>query len=167
MDKEKYLDACEMSQNEDELGAQLGSGASALFDLSDRLKDLKDKKKEIEASLKNINDMIFETESALSELMTLSETQNFTRSGTMFSLTTSTKASAVAGKKDELYSLLKNSGYGELVIETVNPSSLSAFVKEQISENDELLPEWLDGFVNVFEKTSISIRRVAAHAKSR
>lgn len=132
---------------------------NVMFELADRLKSLKDKKKEIETSLKNTNDMIFEVESALAEFMTLSETQNFTRGGTMFSLTTSTKASAVAGKKDELYALLKDAGYGDLVVETVNPSSLSAFVKEQISENNEVLPQWLDGLVNVFEKTSVSIRK--------
>ena len=108
-----------------------------MFELADRLKNLRDKKKEIETSLKSVNDMIFEVESALAELMTLSETQNFTRSGTMFSLTTSTKASAKAGRKDELYALLKDAGYGDLVVETVNPSSLSAFVKEQISENND------------------------------
>ena len=118
-----------------------------MFDLSDRLKALKDKKKEIETSLKGVNDMIFEVESALAELMTLSETQNFTRSGTMFSLTTSTKASAKAGRKDELYALLKDTGYGDLVVET------------QISENNDSLPQWLEGLVNVFEKTSISIRK--------
>ena len=132
---------------------------NVMFDLSDRLKVLKDKKKEIETSLKGVNEMIFEVESALAELMTLSETQNFTRSGTMFSLTTSTKASSVAGKKDELYARLKDAGYGDLFVETVNPSSLPAFVKEQISENNDSLPQWLEGLVNVFEKTSVSIRK--------
>ena len=159
LNKGKYLDACERSQKEDKLSARLGSGASTLFDLADRLKDLKKQKKQKESELKNVNDMIFEVESALAELMTLSETQNFTRSGTMFSLTTSTKASTKAGRKDELYALLKDAGYGDLVVETVNPSSLSALVKEQISENDDVLPQWLEGLVNVFEKTSVSIRK--------
>ncbi len=159
MNKEEYLNACEEPFNAGDLSARIGGGASPLFELADRLKNLRDKKKEIETTLKNVNDMIFEVESALAELMTLSETQNFTRSGTMFSLTTSTKASAVAGRKDELYTQLKEAGYGNLVVETVNPSSLSAFVKEQISENNDSLPEWLDGLVNVFEKTSISMRK--------
>lgn len=159
LNKGKYLDACERSQNEDKISARLGSGVSPLFDLADRLKGLKEQKKQKESELKNVNDMIFEVESALAELMTLSETQNFTRSGTMFSLTTSTKASTKAGRKDELYALLKDAGYGDLVVETVNPSSLSAFVKEQISENDDVLPQWLEGLVNVFEKTSVSIRK--------
>ena len=130
-----------------------------MFNLSDRLKALKENKKELETTLKNVNEKILEVEVSLAELMTLNETQNFTRSGTMFSLTTSTKASAKAGKREELYTELKNAGYGDLVVETVNPSSLSAFVKEQISENGEALPEWLDGLVNVFEKTSISLRK--------
>lgn len=143
----------------DGLSSRIGCGASPLFELADRLKALKDKKKELETSLKGVNKMIFEVESALAELMTLNETQNFTRSGTMFSLTTSTKASAIAGRKDELYALLKDAGYGDLVVETVNPSSLSAFVKEQISENNDSLPQWLEGLVNLFEKTSISIRK--------
>lgn len=130
-----------------------------MFELSDRLKLLKDKKKEVETQLRNVNDMIFELEASLAEFMTLNETQNFTRSGTTFSLTTSTKASAKAGRREELYSALKNAGYGNLVVETVSPSSLSAFVKEQISENNEELPEWLDGLVTVFEKTSISMRK--------
>lgn len=130
-----------------------------MFDLSDKLKLLKNNKKELETTLKNVNEKILEVEVSLAELMTLNETQNFTRSGTMFSLTTSTKASAKAGKREELYTALKKAGYGDLVVETVNPSSLSAFVKEQISENGEALPEWLDGLVNVFEKTSISLRK--------
>ena len=45
--------------------------------------------------------------------------------------------------------------------ETVNANSLSAFVKEQIEENGDVLPEWLDGLVNVFEKTSVSLRKAA------
>ena len=130
-----------------------------MFELSDKLKLLKENKKELETTLKNVNEKILEVEVSLAELMTLNETQNFTRSGTMFSLTTSTKVSAKAGKREELYTALKNAGYGDLVVETVNPSSLSAFVKEQISENGEALPEWLDGLVNVFEKTSISLRK--------
>lgn len=61
--------------------------------------------------------------------MILKETQNFTRGGTTFCLTTSTKASAVAGLKDELYSKLREKGYEDLIHETINANSLSSFVK--------------------------------------
>ena len=159
MDEKQNLDACEETTNSSNQSTRNEGGVSPLFELSDRLKALKENKKELETTLKNVNEKILEVEVSLAELMTLNETQNFTRSGTMFSLTTSTKASAKAGKREELYTELKNAGYGDLVVETVNPSSLSAFVKEQISENGEALPEWLDGLVNVFEITSISLRK--------
>ena len=129
-----------------------------MFDLADQLKSLKDQKKQKEFELKNIGEMIFEIESALSQLMVMKKTQNFTRNGTTFCLTTSTKASAIAGLKDVLYDTLKKQGFGSLVTETVNANSLSSFVKEQISENENALPEWLDGLVNIYEKISVGVR---------
>lgn len=45
--------------------------------------------------------------------------------------------------------------------ETVNANSLSAFVKEQVAENGDMLPDWLDGLVNVFEKTTVGVRKAA------
>lgn len=132
---------------------------SVMFELADRLKTLKEEKKQKEIELRNIGDMLTEIEAALAEFMTLNETPNFTYGGTSFSLRTNLKALAVSGKKDELYNLLKNEGYGSLVVETVNPSSLSAFIKEQISENENELPEWLDGLINIFEKSTVSTRK--------
>lgn len=106
-----------------------------MFELAEKLKSLRDEKSEAEAQLKEINAQIDETDYRLSELMAETETQNFTRSGTMFCLTTKTRASAVAGSKEELYTALREQGYGDLVYETVNANSLSSFVKEQIGEN--------------------------------
>lgn len=132
---------------------------NVMFELAERLKILKDEKKQKELELRNISDMLTEIEATLAEFMTLNETPNFTHGGTSFSLRTSLKASAVSGKKEELYSSLKNAGYGNLVVETVNPSSLSAFVKEQIAENENELPEWLNGLINIFEKNTVSTRK--------
>ena len=132
-----------------------------MFELADKLKDLRDIKKDTELRVKELNAEIDQVEYDLSELMANSETQNFTRSGTMFCLTTTTRASATAGKKDELYDALKQSGFGDLVYETVNANSLSAFVREQIAENDDVLPGWLDGLVNIFEKTTVGVRKAA------
>ena len=63
--------------------------------------------------------------------------------------------------KDELFAALRSEGFGDLIYETVNANSLSAFVKEQISENGDALPEWLTGLVNVFEKTTVGVRKAA------
>ena len=132
-----------------------------MFEMADRLRGLRDEKAELEKRIKEINGEIDDTDFRLSELMAETETQNFTRAGMMFCLTSKTRASAAAGRKDELFAALRGEGFGDLVYETVNANSLSAFVKEQIEENGDALPEWLDGLVNVFEKTSVSLRKAA------
>lgn len=134
---------------------------STLFEWADRLKALRDRKDELEAELKQINADIDDADWHLSNLMAESETQNFTHAGTMFCLTTKLRANATAGHKDELFDALRAEGYGDLITETVNANLLSSFVKEQIAENDDMLPGWLYGLVNVFEKTTVGVRKAA------
>lgn len=132
-----------------------------MFELADRLKELRDTKKELEQKLKLINAEIEEVDFNLANAMMESETQNFTRSGVMFCLTNTTRASVASERKDELFEALRAEGYGGLIYETVNANSLSAFVKEQMAENNDQIPEWLNGLVNVFEKTTVGVRKAA------
>lgn len=133
--------------------------SETMFELADRLRELRETKVYAEQALKEVNDQIDEVDYRLSELMADTETQNFTRSGTMFYLTTKTRASATVERKGDLFAALRGEGYGDLVSETVNANSLSAFVKEQITENGDALPGWLVGLVNVFEKTTVGVRK--------
>jgi len=135
--------------------------SNQLFNLAEQLVTLREEKEKVEDRLKKLNKYIDDVEFKLSDLMALSETQNFTRSGKTFYLTTKTRASAVADNKDALHKALKTQGFGALVYETVNANSLSAFIKEQIVENKDILPAWLDGLVNVYEKTTVGVRRAA------
>ena len=130
-----------------------------MFELADKLKELRDKKQHLAEETKKNNAEIEETEYKLSLEMASSETQSFNRSGTLFYLCTKMYASAVKENKAELYEALKNEGYGSLITETVNANSLSAFVKEQMADNDDVLPDWLEGKVNVFDKVTIGIRK--------
>lgn len=130
-----------------------------MYELAEQLKTLRDEKKETEQRVKDINAALNDVEYRLATMMADTEMQNFIRAGTMFSLTHKTRASAAVDRKDELYAALKSEGYGDLVYETVNANSLSAVVNEQIAENDEALPEWLEGLVNVYEQIKVSIRK--------
>ena len=132
-----------------------------MFELADRLKELRDTKKELEQKLTAVNAEIAVVDFNLANAMLESETQNFTRSGVMFCLTNTTRASVATERKEELFEALRAEGYGGLIYETVNANSLSAFVKEQMSENNDQLPEWLNGLVNVFEKTTVGVRKAA------
>lgn len=129
-----------------------------MFELADRLRELRQAKGDAEERLKAINAEIDEVDYQLSDIMAESETQNFTRAGTMFCLTTKTRASAAADRKEELFGALEREGFGDLVYQTVNANSLSAFVKEQIAENGDELPGWLDGLVRVYERTTVGVR---------
>ena len=130
-----------------------------MFELSDELKRLRDLKTDLEQQVKDVTAQIDQTDFRLAELMAETETQNFTRAGTTFFLTTKTRASPTVGEKDELFQALRDKGYGDLVYETVNANSLSSFVKEQIEGNDDKLPSWLEGLVNVFDKTNVGVRK--------
>ena len=130
-----------------------------MFTLADRLKELRNAKQEAEQRVKELNAAIDDVDYELSELMAQTETQSFSRAGTMFYLTTKTRASAKADRKTELYDQLKAQGFGDMVYETVNANSLSAFVREQSAENGDTLPSWLDGLVTLFEKTTVGVRR--------
>ena len=132
-----------------------------LFALADELRELRETKKRLEDELKAVNGEIDRVDETLARRMTDTETQNFTRNGAMFCLIDTVRASAAAGKKDELFEALREAGYGDLVYETVNANSLSAFVKEQTAENGDVLPDWLDGLVTVFEKTTVGVRKAA------
>ena len=132
-----------------------------LFALADELRELKETKKRLEDELKAVGLEIDRVDASLAQRMSDTETQNFTRNGTMFCLTSTTRASATTGRKEELFEALREAGYGDLVYETVNANSLSAFVKEQTTENGDTLPQWLDGLVTVYEKTTVGVRKAA------
>jgi len=135
--------------------------SNELFALADELREKKETKKRLEDELKAVGMEIDRVDAILAQRMADTETQNFTRNGTMFCLTSTTRASASAGRKDELFAALREAGYDDLIYETVNANSLSAFVKEQTTENGDILPEWLDGLVTVFEKTTVGVRKAA------
>ena len=64
-----------------------------MYELAEQLKQLREKKKNAEQRLKEMNAEIEQADYQLSMLMAETETQNFTRAGTMFALTTKIRAS--------------------------------------------------------------------------
>lgn len=126
---------------------------------ADRLKALRGRKEELEDALKACNAEIDAAEEALAEIMAQSDTPSFRHAGNMFVLTSRVRASAARGHKDELFDALRSEGYGEMITETVNANTLSSFVKEQMEENGDRVPGWLDGLVNVFTQTAINVRK--------
>ena len=131
----------------------------SLFELADRLKAAKDRKKELDAKTKENNAEIERLDLALSEGMTEAECDRFSRNGYTFYLGSRLFASPAAGRKEDMMQALKDNGYGSLVVETVNAGTLSSFCKEQMAANDDELPGWLSDVVTTFEKISVGVRK--------
>ena len=130
-----------------------------IFEMADRLKAAKDHKKELDAQVKEVTAEIEELDLTLSDAMAEAELDRFSRNGNTFYLNTRLFASPAAGRKDELMQALKDQGYGSIVVETVNANTLASFVKEQIAENGDELPDWLSEVVSTYEKVSVGVRK--------
>ena len=105
-----------------------------MFELADRLKALRDEKKTLDQHIKDVNAKLDEADAALSQIMTDTETQNFTRSGTMFCLTNTIRASATADRKADLFEALRAEGHGGLVYETVNANCSQLLSRSRLRE---------------------------------
>ena len=131
------------------------------LELADQLKAAHDRKKALEAELKQVNAEISRLDDTLTSVMSTVAMQNFTHAGTLFYVNTRFHANPKAGLRDELFSALRKEGHGGMITETINANTLSSFVKEQMAENDDELPEWLSGLVNIKKTPTIGVRKAA------
>ncbi len=128
-----------------------------LMVLSDRLKDLRTAKSELDAQVKGINEEIDAVTVEMINLMTTEELTSFNRNGTTFSLVTQQYPAPEPERKNDLWDAMKTNGYGDLF--TINAQTLSATIKELMANNEGVLPEWLEGLVKIAEKNSIRVAK--------
>lgn len=140
-----------------------------LFLLADKLRELRAEKDSYKAMLSDVEKDINTVEYKLTEAMASAECSNFTRGDKQFILVTTSRWSAADGRKDELYDILKEQGFGHLF--SVNSNTLASFVKEQVAETadddgETHVPEWLDGLVKSYEQTGITMKAATKKPKS-
>lgn len=128
-----------------------------LLELSDRLKELRTQKSDLEREVKCINEEIDGVTTEMIDLMTTEELTSFNRNGTTFSLVTQEYPAPEPERKGELWEVMKKNGFEDLF--TINSQTLSATVKELIAANEGILPEWLDGLIKIAEKNSIRVAK--------
>lgn len=130
-----------------------------IFEMADRLKSLKEQKKDLEAQAEAVGAEINALDKQLSDAMAEADLDKFSRNGSTFYLKSRLFASPAAGRKDEMMAALKANGYASLVVESVNANTLSSFIKEQREINGTDVPEWLGDTVTTFEKVTVGIRK--------
>ena len=127
-----------------------------LFTTADKYKELRKQKDELQFQLKELNNEIDGVERELIDNMVTEECESFKRNGSTFSLVIKEYPSAVQERKQELYNRMKEQGFEHLF--TINTNTLSATVKELKSNNEDVLPDWLNGLIQTAEKASIRLR---------
>ena len=130
-----------------------------LIELASQLRTLKEKEARLKDELSNTRIQIKNIKKDLVNQMINYEVQNFKHNDNIFYLTTNIYVSDVASRREELYSTLRNNGYGSLIKETVHPQTLKAFVKELMAENGDEVPKWLNGLVTVYEEQEARMKK--------
>jgi seryl-tRNA synthetase len=121
------------------------NGNAALSALAREFRVLKDRKAEIEADLKDINERIKNIEvERLPTMMDDCDVSKFNVEG-VGSIYQQVKVYAYVKKEDEekFHDWLRAGGHEDLIRAYVFPQTLNAFAKEQL-ENGEELPAWLN-----------------------
>ena len=127
------------------------------FELAEFLKELRDKKHDLEEQVKGVNGEIESIQAELIQDLIDNESTGFNFKGYNYSLVVKEYPAAEPERKDELYAVMKSQGFEDLF--TINSNTLSATVKDLKENNDGQLPEWLTGLIKVGEKATIQIRK--------
>jgi hypothetical protein len=104
------------------------------------LRDLKDRKEQLEDELKSVNGQIRAlAEGKIPEYMQDNEIEKFsvTGVGTVY-VQQKVYANVKADNREAFFHWLRENGSADLIKETVHPSTLNAFAKEQLSEGKEI-----------------------------
>jgi hypothetical protein len=130
-----------------------------LFGLADELTTLREQKETLAEASKENGEEIERVQSELIKKMMEVEVSNFNRRGNKFTLAVSSHFSQVAEKKEELFEALRDNNCGDIIVEKIDPRTLSKTVNELCEENEDSLPQWLAGLVNGFEKPIIRVSK--------
>lgn len=129
----------------------------SMLSAADALKALRDEKFDLQAKLKEVQERIDAVEAELIELMVGEECTGFDRNGSRFSLVIKEFPGAVPEEKEEMYRRMRAHGFDHLF--TINTQTLGATVKELKANNDDQLPDWLEGMIQIFEQPSIRVAK--------
>lgn len=126
-------------------------------ELLEFLVELRDRKAELESQQKALNSEIESVEGELIADMLENEDASFNHKGVTCSLVQREFVSPEQERKGDLWAVMKQNGFEDLF--TINSQTLSGTVKDLKANNDDQIPEWLEGLVKITEKPSIRLSK--------
>ena len=139
-----------------------------LFDKIDQLKAALDRKDELKEQTKENNAEITTLKNEIATMMIDAECPSISRNGFKYTL----QEKVCYSKKSEealqeagidFHRLLRDAGFGDLIVETVSSRSLQSSLANYVKENDEL-PAQLVPAINVYEMFDIQKRKETSKA---
>lgn len=140
----------------------VGVTKNSVADYADFYQEALDRKKALEAELKEQSKLVERYKEALIDAMMDEETDSIGRNGRRYTAVAKTKYSKAAGAEAqaELFGLLRENGLGDLITETVNANTLQATMRGLAEENGGELPdEWQD-CIRAYDYVDISVRKM-------
>lgn len=125
----------------------------------DEYKALLDRKDELADQTKENNKAIQEARDALAQAMIDAEMPKVSRNGFLYSLQDKTKYNKKACDDEEFFSVLEENGLGDLIKRTVDARTLSSAMAAAAEENDGVLPEEYEDYINVYQFYDIAKRK--------
>ena len=134
-----------------------------IFELTDKLNEALTLKDELADQTKANNKQIEQLKQELADQMIDNEMTSISRCGFKFTLQEKTwyskKSEAdLQAEGIDFHEALRAAGFGDLIVETVNPRSLQSSLANYVDENDEL-PEALAPAINTYETLDIARRK--------
>lgn len=126
-------------------------------ELLEFLVELRDNKADLDSQKKALNAEIESVESELIADMIDNEDASFNHKGITCSLVQREFVSPEQERKSDLWTVMKENGFEDLF--TINSQTLSGTIKDLKVNNDDQLPDWLEGLVKITEKPSIRLSK--------
>lgn len=125
----------------------------------DQYKELLDRKDALADQTKENNKAIQEARDALAQAMIDAEMPKVSRNGFLYSLQDKTKYNKKACDDEEFFNVLEENGLGDLIKRTVDARTLSSAMAAAVEENDGVLPEEYEDYINVYQFYDIAKRK--------
>lgn len=126
-------------------------------ELVEFLMELRESEDELKAKLKTLKEEIDGIESELIQSMVETENTSFKYKNATITVAITERVSPEPERKGDLWVAMRENGFEDLF--TINPQTLQGTVKDLKTNNDDQLPDWLDGLVKIFEQPSLRITK--------
>lgn len=126
-----------------------------LADLGKALEEEKAEKARLEKQLRDCKARIEQTEQQLIEQLTMAGLDSFTANNHKFTPTTTIYASCPEEDRPALFAVLREQGSGDLVKETINGNTLSAWVRDRLEHGVPIPPQ-----IKTHPKTVVRVEKL-------